>query len=554
MKAEANRTKDKMDELSEAAGDVSGGFSRLYDEARRAREAQEALAKSQDKGAERSKNLQDETNKLTAALRKMGLTAQWATLQAARANLNDARSRFITARSNARRADGLVLAPGIRRLAHEELVAADQHLRDTTEATLAAAKDVTDGLKGLGGANGNGSKTDKSDKKKPKGPSAEEIEERFKSELSRIGTERLQAEQAIATSAEERQRIADALLGEEYKQRVAEIKAAKDFSPQQRADLLKATNRLFGYDDNGDVRSDSPLYQAAAREFDKQTDEEKRIVADAQAGVERDILRASLDLADGRKERKAIELKLLDNAYETERRALQAQAADKTIDDAKREEARIRLERLDRLKDDDKASIERQYEGPLDEYLRSIPDSADKINDALENIAVGGLRDVEDGFARAATKALGLKGAIGSVVQELLKLAMKKYVIDALFGLLGLGKKTASSSSSGSDGARAFGGPVSAGRTYLVGENGPELLRMGSQAGVVIPNHQIAAQGRSTTIIQNFTLDARGGITTPQWLAQVNSTIAQAGTAAAMAGGMEGERRVARRANRQIPR
>lgn len=37
-------------------------------------------------------------------------------------------------------------------------------------------------------------------------------------------------------------------------------------------------------------------------------------------------------------------------------------------------------------------------------------------------------------------------------------------------------------------GGRAGGGSVEAGKTYIIGENGPELLRMGSQSGTVIPN------------------------------------------------------------------
>ena len=41
------------------------------------------------------------------------------------------------------------------------------------------------------------------------------------------------------------------------------------------------------------------------------------------------------------------------------------------------------------------------------------------------------------------------------------------------------------------DGKRAMGGPVTAGKTYLVGEQGPELLMMGSTPGHVIPNHDL---------------------------------------------------------------
>lgn len=42
------------------------------------------------------------------------------------------------------------------------------------------------------------------------------------------------------------------------------------------------------------------------------------------------------------------------------------------------------------------------------------------------------------------------------------------------------------------DGMRAGGGPVSSGRTYLVGERGPELFTT-SQSGRIIPNHALAA-------------------------------------------------------------
>jgi phage-related minor tail protein len=39
--------------------------------------------------------------------------------------------------------------------------------------------------------------------------------------------------------------------------------------------------------------------------------------------------------------------------------------------------------------------------------------------------------------------------------------------------------------------ARAGGGPVGAGQTYMVGERGPELFRP-SSAGTIIPNHKLA--------------------------------------------------------------
>ena len=50
---------------------------------------------------------------------------------------------------------------------------------------------------------------------------------------------------------------------------------------------------------------------------------------------------------------------------------------------------------------------------------------------------------------------------------------------------------------------RAAGGPVEAGRTYVVGERGPEVLRMGSQRGYISPS------GAGLTINIGFVKDAR---------------------------------------------
>jgi soluble cytochrome b562 len=43
--------------------------------------------------------------------------------------------------------------------------------------------------------------------------------------------------------------------------------------------------------------------------------------------------------------------------------------------------------------------------------------------------------------------------------------------------------------------ARAMGGPVTAGGTYLVGEQGPELLTLGARGGYVTPNHSLGNGG-----------------------------------------------------------
>lgn len=57
-------------------------------------------------------------------------------------------------------------------------------------------------------------------------------------------------------------------------------------------------------------------------------------------------------------------------------------------------------------------------------------------------------------------------------------------------------------------GGRATGGPVSAGTTYLVGENGPELFTS-STSGNIIPNSKMGG-GNTINITVNGALDAEG--------------------------------------------
>jgi phage-related minor tail protein len=54
-------------------------------------------------------------------------------------------------------------------------------------------------------------------------------------------------------------------------------------------------------------------------------------------------------------------------------------------------------------------------------------------------------------------------------------------------------------------GGRANGGPVEAGRSYLVGEFGPELIHIGAQGGTVTPTEKL--MGKAVTVINNFTFD-----------------------------------------------
>ena len=90
----------------------------------------------------------------------------------------------------------------------------------------------------------------------------------------------------------------------------------------------------------------------------------------------------------------------------------------------------------------------------------------------------------------AETGRLNFRQLAASIIQDLLKIAAEK----AMAGVAGMmsGASTGWIGAIGTflSGARAAGGPVEAGGLYLVGERGPELVKMGA-SGTVVPNHQL---------------------------------------------------------------
>jgi hypothetical protein len=110
----------------------------------------------------------------------------------------------------------------------------------------------------------------------------------------------------------------------------------------------------------------------------------------------------------------------------------------------------------------------------------------DPFEDGLKGMAAGFLDMIRRMVAELAAQQLllaffnwgsGLGGGVGSFFGSLAK---------------------------GISGTRANGGPVSAGGMYLVGERGPELLRMGSSGGTVIPNNAMGG------VALTYNIDARG--------------------------------------------
>lgn len=153
----------------------------------------------------------------------------------------------------------------------------------------------------------------------------------------------------------------------------------------------------------------------------------------------------------------------------------------------------------------------------LDAFGASIKTVIDGMNSVvdLQRFTQATMDAFTDGFAEAIAGAKSFKDAFKdmarSIINDLIRMAVQYYITQQIFGALtnfisGLGAGPAASTGGTGGGSlpagRAVGGPVSAGRPYIVGENGPELF-VPSAGGQVMPNGRM---GGGATVNQTINI------------------------------------------------
>jgi len=117
-----------------------------------------------------------------------------------------------------------------------------------------------------------------------------------------------------------------------------------------------------------------------------------------------------------------------------------------------------------------------------------------------------GARNLQDAFAQFLFDPFkdGLRGMLAGFVDMIRKMVAEAAAAQILQGI---GAMFPGGSFLGTlfGGARALGGPVTGGRSYLVGERGPEMF-VPSSSGSIVPN----GAGGSVTVSPTYNIDARG--------------------------------------------
>lgn len=356
-----------------------------------------------------------------------------------------------------------------------------------------------------------------------------------------------------------------------------------EFSRQRiRLDQAGQTGRLDEQRDRGELTK--PEYDARKKLVDEIADNRVLLVnrnefirfaneqleaAKTQIDRQRDTLQAEESLARTAKERGAIQLKLLDLGIEEQRLSAQKVLDLAAQNKATPQEAALAQGTIDALPSVRRlgeAQIAKDNKGPLGAYLDSIPRSADEINEAMQGVAVGGIQNVTDGLATAASGFLKLRGvagqAISGIIADLARLALQRGILsllgsvagggggigsiaasaigggglvdsnpdrsfaDAMRGILGGSGSVASMGGSGLP-RLAGGGTIRAGGMGGVDQNvlsvnGRPRAMIGAHEmlGVVNPNVRAVSAGSSNTTNHfHIAVDSRNSVT-PQGFAQ----------------------------------
>lgn len=325
----------------------------------------------------------------------------------------------------------------------------------------------------------------------PSGPSASDIARRFYGEINSLDQQALAARQALATSAEERAELEIRSVELARRNALESLKAEKDYSAEQKARIAERLDKIASLE-----------AERIEREKRIRLAEEAANLADAQFRADSDALRQQYDLAKSQAERRRLAFEIIDLEYRERDAALERIKNNEDLADAVRQRAAIEQEALREAQGRTVEQARRDTAGPLENYFDRARMDADELNEAYQQVAVDGLGAVQNALADTAAEYIKLGGVAGKIVNgiiaDLIRLAIQQQIV-GLFGdlfssALSIGN-SGSSVKSGfkTAGARAGGGPVSAGNLYRVNEAGMEYFQP-ANSGRIIPVGEMNAR------------------------------------------------------------
>lgn len=253
-----------------------------------------------------------------------------------------------------------------------------------------------------------------------KSKSADQIEAEYEAELERQRAQQLDATASLTETAEDRAKAAIQALDADHAAFEKRLASYKELSSDQRRELVEAEKK----------KRQAALDKIERDRLNQISDEIFR-VADLDLAAKEDALSAQIALAKTVGERRDLEAQLLAVQKTRDVARLGHQ-----IDVGNRQEATeafVELQQTDAKYEAKGQQSRAQNRGPLGDYLASLPRTAAQVDEALERAAVNGLQRLNDGLADSLSKMLGLHGAAGDFLNDLIKIGLQMLQV-AAFG------------------------------------------------------------------------------------------------------------------------
>jgi len=157
-----------------------------------------------------------------------------------------------------------------------------------------------------------------------------------------------------------------------------------------------------------------------------------------------------------------------------------------------------------------------QDPAPVNIFSEGLANAADKgksslteMQERVKSIATSITTSMSNAFMSMVDGTSSAKDAFKSMARDIIKqlyqVLVVQRMVNSLLGVMGFSKGVSGDFTEWSNpfaGKRAMGGPVTGGKPYLVGENGPEIV-VPSRTATVLPNGQ---GGGGVTVVQNISV------------------------------------------------